>query len=309
MNPTMEGETERGTAMNTKAIVVATDGTDSSTTAVDWAAQEAHRRHLPLRIVHAFDWEWQGARYNIGSEFIDIARKAAEAVVAAAWHRARDIAPDISIETETLAGHAAPRLLEVANGAELLVLGSRGRGGFAGLLLGSVTQRVATHASCPIVVVRRHAANASGPIAAGVDDSPVADLVLDTAFTAAIEHGCPLTIVRAYLPVIPLWLSNGAPPTVDTPQQDAVESDRLEEQLAPWRAKYPDVPVETAVTHESAASALERQSRRARLVIVGNRGHGPLAGAFLGSTTLQLLHHSTCPVLVARPRSAGLPRR
>lgn len=290
--------------MNTKAIVVGTDGTDSSTIAVDWAAQEAHRRHLPLRIVHAFDWEWRGARYNVGSEFIDIARKVAEAVVAAAWDRARDIAPDISIETETLIGHAAPRLLEVSGGAELLVLGSRGRGGFAGLLLGSVSQRVATHASCPVVVVRGHATNASGPIAAGVDDSPTADLVLETAFTAATEHDCPLTIVRAYLPVIPLWLSDVAPPTVDTPEQDAVERVRLEEQLAPWRAKYPDVPVQTVVTHESAAFALERESRRARMVVVGNRGHGLLAGAFLGSTTLQLLHHAACPVFVTRPRSA-----
>nr|WP_221380791.1 universal stress protein [Actinoplanes polyasparticus] len=78
----------------------------------------------------------------------------------------------------------------------------------------------------------------------------------------------------------------------------------MEEQLAPWRAKYPAVPVRTVVTHESAAFALEQESRRARLVVVGNRGHSLLAGAFLGSTTVQLLHHATCPVFVARPRPA-----
>ncbi|GID32569.1 universal stress protein [Paractinoplanes brasiliensis] len=289
--------------MNTRPIVVGADGTESSTIAVDWAAREAHRRNLPLRIVHAFDFDWQGARYNIGTDFIDMARKVAEAVVAAAWDRARDIAPDITIETETVIGSATPRLLEVAGEAESIVVGSRGRGGFTGLLLGSVSQRVATHAACPVVVVRGHSA-ADGPIAAGVDESPAADLVLETAFDAATEQNCPLTVVRAYLPVIPLWLSDVAPPTVDTPEQDAAENERLDEQLVPWRAKYPDVPVTTVVTHESAAYALERESRRSRLVVVGNRGHGLLAGAFLGSTTLQLLHHAGSPVLVTRPRQS-----
>ncbi|SNY59521.1 universal stress protein [Paractinoplanes atraurantiacus] len=290
--------------MNTRPVIVATDGTDCSAIAVDWAAHEARRRHLPLRIVHAFDWDWQDARYDFKGELVIIARKIAEAIVAAAWDRAREIAPDITIETDTLTGHAAPRLLEVSRGAELLVLGSRGRGGFTGLLLGSVSQRVATHAAGPVVVVRGHATAPSGPIAAGVDDSPAADLVLETAFTTAAGQGCPLTIVRAYLPVIPLWLSDVAPPTVDTPQQDAAETERLEEQLAPWRAKYPGVPVKTVVTHESAAFALERESRHARLVVVGNRGHGLLAGAFLGSTTLQLLYHAACPVLITRPQPA-----
>ncbi|MBM2620627.1 universal stress protein [Actinoplanes sp. LDG1-06] len=290
--------------MRTRAIVVGTDGTEPSTVAVDWAAHEAARRRRPLRIVYAFDWDWQEARYSAGNEYVDVARKLAEAVVAAAWDRAREIAPDVTIETSTLIGQATPRLLEAAREAELLVLGSRGRGGFAGLLLGSVSQRVATHAACPVVVVRGHAATAGGPIAVGMDDSPSADLVMDTAFTAATEQNCPLTIVRSYLPVIPLWLSDVAPPTVDTPEQDAAERERLEEQLAPWTAKYPDVPITTVVTHESAGFALERASRHARLVIVGHRGHGLLAGAFLGSTTLQLLHHAACPVHVVRPRPA-----
>jgi nucleotide-binding universal stress UspA family protein len=289
--------------MTAKTIIVGADGTDSSNIAVDWAAHEAHRRRLPLRIVHAFDWEWQGARYNVGREFIEIARKSAQTVVTAARNRAHAIAPDIAIETEAVIGHAAPRLLELSRDAELLVLGNRGRGGFAGLLLGSVSQRVATHASCPVVVVRGQAVATDGPIAAGVDDSPAADLALGTAFTAADEQHCPLTAVRTYLPVIPLWLSGVSPSTVDTPEQDADEQKRLEEQLAPWRAKFPEVPVETVVTHKSAAFALEQASRRARLVVVGHRGHGLLAGALLGSTTLQLLHHAACPVFVARPRS------
>jgi nucleotide-binding universal stress UspA family protein len=180
-----------------------------------------------------------------------------------------------------------------------VVLGHRGRGGFAGLRLGSVSQRVATHTPGPVVVVRGHA-DADGPVVAGVDDSPAADLVLESAFAAAAGHGCPLVALRSYLPVIPLWLADVRPADVDTPDQDATERADLRARLEPWRGKYPRVPVEVVLTHDSAAAALVEASGRARLVVVGSRGHGPLAGALLGSAGLQLLHHADCPVYIVR---------
>lgn len=290
--------------MRINPVVVGTDGTDSSNLAVDWAAHEARRRHRPLRILHAFDWDWHETRFPIGTDYIDIAREAAESVAAAAFDRARLIAPEVAIESHTLIGHAAPRLMEAAHDAELLVVGSRGRGGFTGLLLGSVSQRVAMHAACPVVVVRRMAGHVGGPIVAGVDDSSAADLVLETAFRAATAQACPIGVIRAYLPVIPPWLSEVAPPTMDTPEQDAAERTGLEEQLAPWRTKFPDVPVTVVVTHDSAASALVEASRRARLVVVGSRGHGVVTGSLLGSAGLQLLHYAACPVQIVRPHPA-----
>lgn len=150
------GETaERGLAMRAKEILVGTDGTAASHAAVQWAAREAQRRGLPLRIVHAFDWQWEAARYDAGAEHIDIARLLADAVVAAARDQARAVAPGLRIELDPLIGEPAPQLLAAAEeGAELLVVGSRGRGGFAGLLLGSVSRRVAAHAPCPVAVVR-----------------------------------------------------------------------------------------------------------------------------------------------------------
>ena len=132
------------------------------------------------------------------------------------------------------------------------MVGSRGRGGFASLLLGSVSQRVATHAPCPVVVVRGREDVADGPVAVGVDDS------------AAAEHA------------------------------------RLEELLSPWRLKFPEVPVEVLVSHDSPAAVLNGVSHGAQLVIVGSRGHGTVAGALLGSAGLQLLHHADCPVWIAR---------
>ncbi|MCM4084398.1 universal stress protein [Paractinoplanes hotanensis] len=289
--------------MVNRQIIVGTDGAGTSGAAVDWAAHEAQRRRVPLRIFHAFDWDWGEHRLDAGVEETEAARLLAETVVVSAFDRAREVAPDITIETDMLIGPAVPRLLEVSRGAELLVVGNRGRGGFAGLLLGSVSQRVATHALCPVVVVRGRHSVTGGPIAAGVDHSRAADLVLQNAFTAASEQGCSLAVIRAYEPVIPLSLSPAASRTVAIPSQDEAEQARLEARLAPWRAKYPEVPVDEVISHESAASALVKASHQARLVVVGSRGRGLITGGLLGSTGLQLLHHAECPVHIARPVS------
>lgn len=286
--------------MRTKDIVVGTDGTRHSDAAVDWAAGEAQRRGLTLRIVHAFDWDWRESRFEVGEAHVDTARQQADGVIAAAVERVRRIAPTTIIQTYALIGHAVPRLLESARTAQLLVLGSRGRGGFGGMLLGSTSQRLAIHAPCPVVVIGDHPGDAGGPIAAGVDDSPSGDLVLDTAFTAAAGQGCAVTVVRAHPPVIPAWLTTDLPPAVDTPQQHAAELTRLEEQLAPWRAKFPDVPVEVVLSHDSPPAALVESSGKAGLMVVGSHGHGLLSGTLVGSTSLQLLHHAQCPVLIAR---------
>ncbi|WP_354264017.1 universal stress protein [Paractinoplanes tereljensis] len=169
------------------------------------------------------------------------------------------------------------------------------------MLLGSVSQRLATHATCPVVVVRGESGSDGRPVTAGVDDSPSAEAVLTEAFEAARSRGVPVGIVHSYLPPIPLWLTPAVNPgDVATPETDAYERDRLEERLAPWRGKYRDVPVEVVVTHESIAAALVEASRRAQLVVVGSRGHGAVTGALLGSTGLQLLHHAHCPVLISR---------
>lgn len=296
--------------MDARAIVVGTDGTASSKAAVRWAAREAARQDRPLRIAHAFDWEWRESRYDIGSEYLDMARKIAEAITANAVDQAREVAPAITIETDILLGHAAPRLLAAADHAPLIVLGNRGRGGFASLMLGSVSQRVSAHARCPVVIVRGRGDTTDGPIAVGVDDSPAADHVLETAFDLAAARGAALAVVRAYLPPLPVWLRTNVPAAeVDTPDQDAAEHARLDQLVAPWRAKYPDVPVETMLSHDSAAAVMVGVSHGSQLVVVGSRNHGAIAGALVGSTGEQLLHHADCPVYIARqPRSSDAQR-
>jgi nucleotide-binding universal stress UspA family protein len=285
--------------MRNPSVVVGTDGTACGTAAVEWAAAEARRRRAPLRIVHAYEWDWHESRFDIGNEYIDVARAIAEATVSAARDRARALAPGIEIESRTLVGRAAPGLLQVSRDAALLVVGSRGRGGFAGLLLGSVSQRVATQASCPVVVVRGKA-DPSGPVVAGLDETPAAEQVLETAIESAAARGAALTVVRAFLPVIPLWLANVQPADVDTPSEDAVQRAAVNELLEPWIEKYPHVPVNVVLTHDGAAAALVHASTGAQLVVVGNHGHGVVSRSLLGSAGQQLLHHAECPVLIVR---------
>lgn len=265
-----------------------------------WAAREAARRKALLRIVHAFDWEWASARYGTGREYVELAEQRAESVLQEALDQGRQAAPTVPIETNAVIGNPAPQLLQIAEDAALIVLGSRGHGGFASLLLGSVSQRVATHARCPAVVVRGRGDVTNGPIAVGVDDSEAAEQVLGTAFDAAAARGCTLTVVRTFLPPIPLWIGDIPPVLVATPEADAEEQARLDALLAPWKQKYTQVPVETIVSHNSAAAVLVGVSHGAQLVVVGSRGRHTIAGALLGSTGMQLLHHADCPVLIVR---------
>ncbi|MFF5084533.1 universal stress protein [Actinoplanes sp. NPDC000266] len=317
--------------MRNPAVVVGTDGTACGTAAVEWAAGEARRRGAPLRIVLAYDWDLHDSRFAVGSEYADVARNLAETTVAAAHSRARALEPGIKIETDVLPGYAAPRLLEASTGAALLVVGSRGHGGFAGMLLGSVGRKMALQAPCPVVIVRgrtapagpvvagldhagpvvashdaaadagpvvasRDAAADAGPVVAGLDDS---DAMLATAFEAAAARETGLTVVRAVRPAVPLWL--GVPAAaVPLPEDDETERRQLAAQLAPWIEKYPRVPVTTVLSHDSAAAALVAASAKAQLVVVGSHGHNNVSGALLGSTGLQLLHHAHCPVLIDR---------
>lgn len=289
--------------MGTPTIVVAIDGAASTESTVRWAAREADRRQLGLRVVHVLDRDWNASRYDFGGDHFEMARKIAENVTATAASAARSAAPTVNVTEVTLVGTPAAILLDAAGGAELLVLGSRGHGGFTGLLLGSVSQRVATHAPCPVVVVRGRADITEGPVAVGVDDSDAAAHVLSTGFAAAAARGTGVVAVRSYLPAMPQYYGTYVPPAVmSSPEQDTAERARLAEQLAPWRTKYPGVPVETVVSSTGAAGVLVGVSHGAQLVVVGSRGHGVIVGTLLGSTGLQLLHHAECPVYLDRHR-------
>ena len=136
------------------------------------------------------------------------------------------------------------------------------------------------------------------PCAAGRN----AGYALGVGFEFAASHGYPLTAVHAYrLPESP-WIE-GPPRTLDPRHIQAAEHQALEESLAPWRDKYPDVRVTALAGPGSAAEMLVSVSGRARLAVLGSRGHGQVVGTLLGSVGLALLHHAECPVLIVRHRT------
>ena len=139
-------------------IVVGVDGSDPSRTALQWALEEAKLRSAKLVAVHA--WSYYPSLpvdsldpMLITPDFNDALGRDADAFVVREVERARGDAGDVEIEARALEGPAATVLVEVARDADLLVLGTRGHGGFSGLLLGSVSQQVSHHAPCPLVLV------------------------------------------------------------------------------------------------------------------------------------------------------------
>ena len=133
-------------------IVVGVDGSGVSKETLRFALEEARRRRTGLHVVHAF-WDWEPIP---GTREIELDRspQEREAWLAALVHEVVGEVTDVEIRQSTVDDDPAPALLAAARGAELLIVGSRGQGGFAGLLLGSVSQQCVHHASCPVVVVR-----------------------------------------------------------------------------------------------------------------------------------------------------------
>lgn len=135
-------------------VVVGVDGSDASKETLRFALEEARRRHTGLHVVHAF-WEWEPIP-GTGQIEQERSSQEREAWLAAVIREASGEVADVEITRSTVEDDPAPALLAAAESAELLIVGSRGHGGFADLLLGSVSQQCAHHSPCPIVIVRGH---------------------------------------------------------------------------------------------------------------------------------------------------------
>lgn len=288
--------------MERTGIVVGYDGSAPSRTALRYAVSEARLRGAPIRVLAAFDYNWRGARFGGVEALEQTVREHVQTMVDEAVAESRVAAPGVTVTGTARLGSAGPMLLDASREAALVVVGNRGHGGFGGLLLGSVSQHVAAHAEGPVIVVRGTVDTAGGPVVVGADASEHGDHTLGVAFEEAARRAAPLIAIRAYQMPVPYGVMAMGTMPFDPAELKRAEAESLATSLAPWREKYPGVPVEALVAQGTAGRVLVDVSSSAGLVVVGSHGHGALTGTLLGSISLQVLHHADCPVLVAHAR-------
>lgn len=282
-------------------VVVGVDGSAAALDAVRVAVREAEYRQRPLRVVHAFIWPLTGAPLTPvpGAPVTAGLRNQAEQYVTEAVEQARKIAPDLRITGVVVDGAPTPVLVEEARGAVLTVLGHRGLGGFAGLLLGSVTVQVAARAQSPVMVVRGEA-RADGPVVVGVDGSELSTKAVAFAFEEADRRDASLVAVHAWLFPTPVGPGDILPLVYDLDAAEGEEERTLAESIAGFADRYPQVPVRHRVVRGSPGRVLVEASKGAQLVVVGAHGRGAFGGLLLGSVSHAVLHHGHSPLVIVR---------
>ncbi|MCL2455069.1 MAG: universal stress protein [Micrococcales bacterium] len=289
-------------------IVVGVDGSAQSLRALDWAMQEAVARERELVLVCAYTVPAFSATTLDGgfAALNDAAiRAGAEQVLVASAVHAETAG--VTVSTELAVGDASGVLVAASKTADLVVVGSRGRGGFAGRLLGAVSSALPAHASCPTVVVplRETQDGATVPvkrIVVGVDGSPSSELALRHAVVEAEMWQAELVAV-AGVPVAQMtgvlaWL----PSAVDT-EKVLRDHETSVSQMLDRVLEGHDLRVRRIVLDGTGAELLTEFSSAADLIVVGSRGRGGFAGLLLGSTSQAVLHHSQCPVMIINSRN------
>ncbi|HEX9226346.1 MAG TPA: universal stress protein [Arthrobacter sp.] len=322
VHPDPAGDVPGGSAAP-RGIVVGVDGSDHSKCALVWAAREAERRRRPLHIVTAYSVPiFAASGLDGGYATVDdsVIREGAEAILQQAVHKVAGYLIDVDASVEN--GDASGVLLEMSETAELLVFGTRGRGGFVGRLLGSVSSALPAHAKCPTVTVPLICSDRLGEttddkhvlaeraksghvpvenvVVVGVDGSEQARVAVLEAAAQAERLSAPLRVVCA----VPQY--SGSLAWVPAPMdRDALFAD-IREQLqagSAWiRSHFPHLTVETQLVDGSPVDILVEASRHVELVVVGTRGRGGFAGMLLGSTSDGILHHAKGPVMVVPDR-------
>ena len=288
------------TDTRTGAIVVGVDGSPLGEHAVLWAAEEARLQNRSLLLVHAIEpvsanqLAWLSSAgippHQVNREAQDVAAR----VIERARTLADDRRPAERVETEIRLGDPRRVLLDHAERAPLVVVGTRGHGRVAGLLLGSVSGAVLRHATCPVAVVRPGPAESRG-VLLGVDLSLAGLPAVEAAFGQASQRRLPLTVVHC------LWdtlIGRDAWAHLDPSDPDADEARRLvAETLAGAQEKYPDVAVRVEITRGAIEDCLVDLSQRHELLVIG-RSAGRLRHLTWGAHATTIAEHAHSPVLV-----------
>ena len=296
-----------------KVVLVGVDGSPESFGAVDWAVARAALKGWRVHLLCAYSLpSFTTASLDGGYAVLDdtAIRSGAQAVLDEAVARARD--KDVRVTSSLETGDPAGVLVDLSRQSVLTVVGTRGGGGFADRLLGTVSSALPAHSHCPTVVVPRHTEGAEFTpvrrIVVGVDGSSSARKALAWAVEEAEAWDAEVTALAA----VPMATGAGVlawlPATVDREQVLADVRSGLDRAIAEALDGHPGVTVRRHALDGNAAELLAEFSTAVDLVVVGSRGRGGFSGLLLGSTSQGVLSHASCPVLVVPDRSKGEER-
>lgn len=296
-----KGEDQVSTSTKRLGIVVAVDGSPAADAAACWAAHDAAMRNVPLTVVHAVATPTAAYPPVPYPEALVVRLEddGKKAIMHAVKIAEDAMPPDakVAIGRELVYAAPAPALIKMSDEADMIVVGTSGRGLLARGVLGSVSSTVVRHANCPVAVVHdeRPADRRDAPVLLGVDGSPVSERATELAFDEASRRGVDLVAVHAWSDF------TTEVPYLDwaTVEEEAQRS--LAESLAGWLESYPDVTVHRRVVRDRPAQHLIDEAASAQLVVLGSHGRGSLAGMLLGSVSNTVLHSVRVPVIVARP--------
>ena len=286
-----------------RGIVAAVDGSAAAKAAVSWAALEAASRNVALTIVTVVNPTMATTIRGIpvmSDSYMQWQEEEGRKALVEALETAEESTQhtrSIEVSTEILIGLPAPTLVELSEHADMVVVGTRGLGTMARILLGSVSTALIHHARCPVALIPGDPLSISSlaPVVVGIDGSPASESATAIAFDEAARREVELVAVHLWSDTEMLGFRV---PDWSIVQSEAVEL--LAERLAGWRERYPDVTVCRVVACDQPARRLIEQSRSAQLLVVGSRGRGGVLAALLGSVSTAVVHTAEVPVIVAR---------